>query len=64
MTARRRARRRPLAEFAARSPLHAIGVWLLRSALIGVMFLGLYLLIVNVLAPGLVEGMLEQMDTR
>lgn len=64
MTVRRRSRRRPLTEFAARSPLHAIGVWLLRSALIGLMFFAVYLLIVNILAPGLVDGLLEQIETR
>lgn len=63
MTVRRRSRRRPLTEFAARSPLHALGVWLLRSALIGLMLLALYLLIVNVLAPGLADSFVEQIQT-
>ena len=37
MTVRRRSHRRPLTDYASRSPLHALGVWLLRSALIALM---------------------------
>ncbi len=56
MTARRRSRRRPLTDFASRSPIHAVGVWLFRTALIGLMMLGIWLLIENWAAPTLVEG--------
>lgn len=56
MTARRRSRRRPLTDYASRSPLHAAGVWLFRSALIAVMTLGVWLLIANLAIPSLVEG--------
>ena len=53
----RRRRRRPLAEFASRSPLHAFGAWLLRSATVALLFLAAWLLIVNWAVPTLVEGM-------
>ena len=57
MTVRPRSRRRPLTEFANRSPLHAFGVWLLRSALIALMALAVWLLIVDWAVPSLIEGM-------
>ena len=58
MTARRRSRtRRPLTDFARRSPLHAFGVWLLRSALIAALFLALYLFVVTWAVPSLVDGL-------
>ena len=56
MTARRRSRRRPLTDFARRSLLHALGVWLFRSALILLMGLAAWLLIANWAVPTLVEG--------
>ena len=56
MTVRRRSRRRPLTDFASRSPLHAVGVWLFRSALIALMTLGVWLLIAKWAVPTLVEG--------
>ena len=59
MTARRRSHRRPLTEFAARSPLHALAVWLVRSALVALMFLAAYLLIANFLAPDFADRMVE-----
>ncbi len=56
MTGRRRpARRRPLTEFASRSPLHAFGVWLFRAALVALMTLGVWLLILNWAVPYLAE---------
>ena len=58
MTARRRSRtRRPLTDFARRSPLHAFGVWLLRSTMVAALFLALYILIVNWAVPSLVDGL-------
>ncbi|MCV0377400.1 hypothetical protein [Microbacterium sp.] len=57
MTVRRRSRRRPLTDFASRSPLHAFGVWLFRSALIVLMGLTAWLLIANWAVPTLVEGL-------
>lgn len=62
MTVRRRPGGRPLTEFASRSPLHAFGVWLLRTALVGLIALAVYLLVVNVLVPGLADRMVEQMS--
>jgi hypothetical protein len=56
LTARRRSRRRPLTNFASRSPLHGLGVWLFGSALIALMTLGVWLLIANWAVPALVEG--------
>jgi hypothetical protein len=56
LTVRRRSRRRPLTDFASRSPLHAFGVWLLRSALIALMALAVWLLIANWAVPTLIEG--------
>lgn len=56
MTVRRRSRRRPLTEFAKRSPMHALGVWLLRSALTAGLFLGAWLLVVNWAVPSLIDG--------
>ena len=56
MTARRRSRRRPLTEFATRSPIHAFGVWLLRSAFVALLFLGAWLLVVNWAVPSLADG--------
>jgi hypothetical protein len=57
MSVRRRSRRRPLTEFAKRSPLHALGVWLLRSGLIALLFLGLWLLITTWAVPSLSESL-------
>lgn len=56
MTVRRRSRRRPLTEFASRSPLHALGVWLVKAAVIALMFLAAWLLIANWAVPSLVDG--------
>lgn len=47
---RRSRKRRPLTEFASRSPLHAFGVWLLKSALILAMGAIFILVIINVVA--------------
>ena len=57
MAARRRSPRRPLNRLASRSPLHAFAAWLLRSALIGVIFLIVWLLISNWAVPSLVDGL-------
>ena len=57
MTVRRRSRSRPLTDFAKGSPLHAFGVWLFRSALIGLMAFAIWLLIANWAVPTVVEGM-------
>ena len=56
MTARRRSLRRPLTDYASRSPLHAVGVWLFRSALVALMTLAAWLLIANWAVPSLIEG--------
>lgn len=65
MTTRRRPnKRRPLTGFASRSPLHALIASLIRIALlVGISVLG-YMVIVNVLAPGLVETLVRQAQTR
>ncbi len=57
MTVRRRSRRRPLTEFAKRSPLHALIVWLLKSGLIALLLLGLWLLITTWAVPSLSESL-------
>jgi hypothetical protein len=57
LTVRRRSRRRLLTDYASRSPLHAFGVWLFRSALIVLMGLAAWLLIANWAVPTLVEGL-------
>ena len=56
MADRRRSRRRPLTECASRSPPHAFGVWLVRAALLAVLFLGVWLLVAYWAVPNLVEG--------
>ena len=61
MTVRRRSRRRPLTEFASRSPLHAFGVWLFRAAIYAGLVLAVYLLIANILVPTMLEGFLQGM---
>jgi hypothetical protein len=48
---------RPLTEFANRSPMHAFAVWLLKSALIGLLVVGLWLVVVNWAVPTMVEGL-------
>jgi hypothetical protein len=58
MTVRRRSRNRPLTEFARRSPIHAVTVWLFRSSIIAALILATYLLIAGVLVPGMVEAFL------
>ena len=57
LTARRRSRRRPLTDFANRSPLHAFGVWLFRSALIALIALAVWLLIANWAVATLIDGL-------
>jgi hypothetical protein len=62
LTVRRRSRKRPLTEFASRSPLHAFAAWLLRAALTALMFLALYWMIANVAVPALTNSFLDQMN--
>jgi len=58
MTVRRRyRRRRPLTEFDRRSPVHAFGVWLIKAALAGLLTLALYLFVLNVAVPQLIDGL-------
>ena len=66
MTARRRRshRRRPLAEFAERSWLHAAAVGMLRFALLAAVAIVAYIVIMNVLVPGMIDGLVEQFRGR
>ncbi len=56
MTRGRTRRRRPIAEFASRSPVHALAAWILRAVLLGLLTLAVYLLVVNVAVPILIDG--------
>jgi hypothetical protein len=56
MINRRRARRRPLTEFASRSPIHAFGVWLVRNAVLLAIAGAMFLFIWNVALPNLIDG--------
>ena len=61
MTARRRyPRRRPLTEFARRSPLHALAAGLIRFALLAGLALVFYVVVMNVLAPDLVDDLVDE----
>ena len=61
MTARRRSRRRrPLNEFAQRSPLHAVVAALIRLTLLAGIAVIAYLLIMNVLVPIMIDGLVEE----
>jgi hypothetical protein len=62
LTVRRRSRRRPLTEYASRLPLHAFAVWLLKSAVIFGMALGVYLVVTQILIPGYVDQVVHQMQ--
>jgi hypothetical protein len=62
LTVRRRSRRRPLTEYASRSPLHAFAVWLLKSAVIVGMALCVYLVVTQILIPGYVDQVVHQMQ--
>ena len=53
----RRSRRGPLTKFADRSPLHALGVWLVKAGLVALLFLALWLLVTNWAVPSLIEGL-------
>jgi hypothetical protein len=59
MTARRRSRRRPLIDFASRSPRHAAGVWLLRTVILAAIALVTYLLVINVFLPNMVDDFID-----
>ena len=64
-TARRRSRRRrPLAEFAERSWLHAAAVGMFRFAVLAGVALIAYVVIMNVLVPGMVDGLVDEFRTR
>ncbi len=59
MAVRRRSRkRRPLSEFAQRSHVHAIPVWLLKAGMTALLVAGMWLLIAAWAAPSLGEGLL------
>ena len=65
MAVRRRSRRRrPLTEFAERSWPHAVAVGLLRFALLAAVALVGFLVIMNVLVPGMVDGLVEEFRSR
>jgi len=65
MTARRRSRKRaPLRGFAQRSPLQAVAAALIRLALLAGLAVVLYLVIMNVLVPGMVENLIEEFRSR
>jgi hypothetical protein len=60
IAARRTSRkRRPLTELAQRSPLQALVAVLIRSALLGAIAVIGYVVIMNVLLPGTVDGFSE-----
>lgn len=61
---RPRGRRRPLREFAGRSPLYALGMWLLRSAVILILGLVFFLLVANVAIPMLSDGIVSVIRNR
>lgn len=60
MAAQGRSRRGPLTRFAQRSPFHAFSVWLMKSAVIGLVTFAVYLFVVNVAVPQLADGMLSR----
>ena len=63
-TRRRSRRRRPLAEFASRSPLHAFEVWVLESALVLTMGVIFILLVMNVAVPMMSGGFIRVIQDR
>ena len=64
MTRRRRShRRRPLAEFAERSWMHAAAVGAFRFALLACLGLVVYLVIMNLLVPNMIDGLVERLGS-
>ena len=61
---RRRRRRRPFAEFASRSPLHAFGVWLIKSALIILVSFAAWLSVSNVAIANYTNQMVERIASQ
>ena len=60
MPARRPTRRHhPLTEFAQRSPLHAVAAAFIRTALLAGLALVVYLVIMNVLVPMMIDGLTQ-----
>jgi hypothetical protein len=65
MTVRRRSRRRrPLTEFAQRSPLHAVLAALIRFALLALLAVVAFLVIMNVLVPNMIDGLVDELGNR
>ena len=65
MSARRRTRRRrPLTDFAERSWLHAAAVGLFRFAVLAGVSLIVFFVITAVLAPNMIDGLVEQFRNR
>jgi hypothetical protein len=63
-TTQRRPRTRPLRDFANRSPVHAFGVWLLKSALILTLGAIFILVIINIAVPMMSDGFLRVIQNR
>jgi hypothetical protein len=59
-----RSRRRPLTEFGSRSPLHAFGVWLIKSALIILIGLAAWIYVSNVAIPNYTNQMIERIESQ
>jgi hypothetical protein len=61
MSGRRRSlRRRPLNEFAQRSPLHALVAGLIRFALLAAVAVVAYFVIMDVLVPQMTDGLINE----
>ena len=61
MTRRRRSpKRRPLAEFAERSWMHAAAVGAFRIVLLACLALVVYLVIMNLLVPNMIDGLMDR----
>lgn len=56
MADRRRSQKGQLRRIADRSPLHSSAMWLIKAAVIGALFLGIWLVVINWAVPSLVEG--------
>jgi hypothetical protein len=64
LTVRRRSRKRPLTDFASRSPLHAVIAFGIRLGLLAAISIFGYVVIVNVLAPNLVDVLIRHAPSR
>lgn len=62
LTARRRSRRRPLTDYASRSPLHAFAVWLLKTAIIVGAAIAVYVVVTQILIPGYANQLVHQVQ--